>query len=535
MLTPVMEKVWESTIFHLTEETTSTERSVQKRSTKSSLTSTTWMESFGPSTDGHTTREATLKTTESSLTPTESSSKLSNIAAASSILPSTVTSRDVVGTTKTSSTSVEFHKSTNEAARTQTISFTLLDMSSSPQNAQRNLSVGATISASTLPNVSNITPRSEHSAEPQDDVTSPADHPLTSATAQAPFEARTPGSSATSQRDNSQLPLKTSWTPNSLLYSTAVVISSTTIPEVTVTTIASQKYTSTHHNYQASTEMIVPTRRSTPLSIENSEETTSRELLTSTDFTPPLSTLPLSTKLITITATKLNEFFNSETKRSTADLSRYDTVDTFSSRQWPTSNLIGEQPWFTPNSTEKYSSTLTLSEGYSWRSDPTLSAHWQRSRSSSLTTLDPSFSTSQPIPEQMSSSIRGSSSTTMKLYSKQEIHSTKEHEMYPALDSSLMTPEIYLSTLAQSDNEQLSTGTISHVNGGKINTAVTQSITDQMDTITTISVITSMKPKSAVKPSRFTTIVTMMNGISGQDCEIQAKRRYWFVDLSSAS
>ncbi|EYC05921.1 hypothetical protein Y032_0079g1258 [Ancylostoma ceylanicum] len=210
----------------------------------------------------------------------------------------------------------------------------------------------------------------------------------------------------------------------------------------------------------------------------------SREQMTSTNSS--LSTIPLPTKLVTTTTTKFNGTSDIEAKRPTTEMSGYDTVDTFSSRQWPTSTTIGEQPWFAPNSTEKYSSTLIPSKGYSWRSDPTSSSHWHRSISSSLTTLDPLFSTSQLIPGKMSSSKQGSTSTAMTLSSEQQIYSTKEKEMYPGLDSSLMTQEIYISTPAQSRNEQTSVGTISRANGGRRNTTVTQSITDHIDMITSL-------------------------------------------------
>ncbi|EPB66672.1 hypothetical protein ANCCEY_14239 [Ancylostoma ceylanicum] len=427
MHTSVREKERESTKFHLTEETTTTELSVQGRSTEASPVSTTWMGSSAatPSTDAHTSQEATLTTTESS-------SESSNTAAASSMRPSAVTSRNVVGTSKTSSASVKFYKSTNP-------------------------SDGATISASTLPNVSRTTLKTEHSSAPQDDVTSPIDPPLTPATAEVGFEAISPGNSGTSEGGNSQLIVQTQSTPKSLLYSTIKFTSSATIPEVTTTATTSRKWTSTYHNYQASTETIVPTGQNTPLSIENSEATMSREQMTSTNSS--LSTIPLSTKLVNTTTTKFNGTSDIEAKRPTTEMSGYDTVDTSSSRQWPTSITTEEQPWFAPNLTEKYSSTLTPSEGYSW-------------------------STSQLIPGKMSSSKQGSTSTAMTLSSEQQIYSTKEKEMYPGLDSSLMTQEIYISTPAQSRNEQTSVGTISRANGGRRNTTVTQSITDHMDMIT---------------------------------------------------
>ncbi|KAL6739833.1 hypothetical protein Aduo_013241 [Ancylostoma duodenale] len=265
------------------------------------------------------------------------------------------------------------------------------------------------------------------------------------------------------------------------------VLSSKEVPEITTTTTASRRRTSTHQNYSASLETSLLPDQSTPSPLEDTESTRSIEQESYTQFTSSPPTLNSPTKLPITTSTKINEVISSEVEGVSTGLSGYDTVDTFSPRQWPTSTSLGVQFWFTSNSTENSPSTLSPSESYSWKSVAISSAHWLKSSLPSVNTsarVDCYTSrTSSSPPVNTSSSKLGPATTVTNSPSDQKIYSTTENENYSAVDSSLTTREVHLSTQAPSSNEARA-GTVSHASSDKVSTTVTKIWTDHPDLTT---------------------------------------------------
>ncbi|KIH62959.1 hypothetical protein ANCDUO_06752 [Ancylostoma duodenale] len=483
------EKGRESTTLHLHGQTTLTRRSVHEWSTEPALMLTTRMDSSEAALSSDGQRSTSYKTT---LATIETSSNSSSSAAAITIQPDMVTSRKVLETSETSLSSLGSYKATIPQQFPSTPPnrkiWTSGDLVTTTMMLEAS-SDGAVTSVTTPASVRSTISESEHSAAPQDNVTRPAEFPLTSESNEVSFKTPTPGGSRTPQRASSSSTDDTRVTPQPSFHSTMEVLSSKEVPEITTTTTASRRRTSTHQNYSASLETSLLPDQSTPSPLEDTESTRSIEQESYTQFTSSPPTLNSPTKLPITTSTKINEVISSEVEGVSTGLSGYDTVDTFSPRQWPTSTSLGVQFWFTSNSTENSPSTLSPSESYSWKSVAISSAHWLKSSLPSVNTsarVDCYTSrTSSSPPVNTSSSKLGPATTVMNSPSDQKIYSTTENENYSAVDSSLTTREVHLSTQAPSSNEARA-GTVSHASSDKVSTTVTKIWTDHPDLTTNI-------------------------------------------------